>query len=109
VINIVVTTIVVAPALWLAGRMLVGHEKAKLSDAVLTIVVGTVIRALITSFFPGTIALIIQLLVWLGLIKHFFDTSWMRALNISILAILLFIIVSAILGLLGFAFFAVLF
>lgn len=109
VINIVVTTIIVAPALWLAGRMLVGREKAKLSDAVLIIVVGTVLRALLTTFFTGTIALIIQLIVWLGLVKHFFESGWGTALSISILAILIFTFAASILGLLGFAFFAALF
>jgi hypothetical protein len=38
-------------------------------------------------------------IVWLGLVKHFFDTGWLMAFAISIIAIIIYLIVVFILGL----------
>jgi hypothetical protein len=101
-IDLVVKIIVLAPAFWLAGRALAGKGKAKFIDAVWIVILGTLIGG-IFSFFEiiGIIALVIQLIVWLGLVKHFFDTDWIRAFIISVLAIIIIIVVGFILGLIG--------
>jgi hypothetical protein len=101
-IDLVVKIIVLAPAFWLAGRALAGKGKAKFIDAVWIVILGTLIGG-IFSFFEiiGIIALVIQLIVWLGLVKHFFDTDWIRAFIISVLAIIIIIMVGFILGLIG--------
>ena len=103
VINIIVNTIILSPVLWLAGRALVGKEKAKFTDAVWIVVLGTVIGALFGALFIGFIASIIQLILWLALVKHFFDCGWLKALAISIIAIIIFAVIAVILGLIGFA------
>ena len=101
-IDLVVKIIILAPAFWLAGRTLAGKNKAKFIDAVWIVILGTLIGG-IFSFFEiiGIIALVIQLIVWLGLVKHFFDTDWIRAFIISVLAIIIIIMVGFILGLIG--------
>jgi hypothetical protein len=40
------------------------------------------------------------LVIWLALVKHFFDTGWLRALAIAIVAIIIYVIIAAILALL---------
>ena len=101
-IDLVVKIIVLAPAFWLAGRALAGKNKAKFIDAVWIVIFGTLIGGIFSYFeIIGIIALIIQLLIWLGLVKHFFDTDWIRALVISVLAIIIIIVVAFILGLVG--------
>lgn len=99
-IQIVVSTIVIAPVLWLSGRAVVGKEKAKFTDAVWIVILGTVIGAIFGFLFVGVIASIIQLLIWLVLVKHFFDCGWLKALAISI-AVIIFAIIVAILFLIG--------
>lgn len=54
-------------------------------------------------FFVGFVASIIQLIIWLALVKHFFDCGWLMALAISIIAVIIFAIIVVILGLIGFA------
>ena len=103
VIHIVVLTIVLSPVLWLSGRVIVGKEKAKFTDAVFTIIIGTVVGTFFGAFFTGVIAAIIQLILWLFIIRHFFDCGWLKALAISILAIVVFAVIAMILGLIGFA------
>jgi hypothetical protein len=100
-IQIVVGTIIVAPVLWLAGRALVGKEKAKFTDAVWIVVLGTVIGAVVGAYFSGLIVAVIMLVVWLALIKHFFDCGWVMALAITIIAVIIFIVIVAVLALIG--------
>ncbi|GAG66388.1 unnamed protein product [marine sediment metagenome] len=101
VINIIASTIIVSPALWLSGRLLVGREKAKLIDAVLTVAIGTVVGTIFGAFFSGIIATIVQLIIWLALVRHYFKCGWGAALGISIVGVIIFIFVAAALGLLG--------
>ena len=100
-IQIIVGTIIVAPMLWLAGRALVGKEKAKFTDAVWIVVLGTVIGAVVGAYFSGLIVAVIMLVVWLALIKHFFDCGWVMALAIAIIAVIIFIVIVAVLALIG--------
>ena len=102
-INIIVNTIIVSPALWLSGRALVGKEKAKFTDAVVTVAIGTVAGTVFGAYFSGFLALVIQLILWLLIVKHFFDCGWLKALAISIVAVIIFAIVAIVLGLVGFA------
>lgn len=102
-INIIVNIIIVSPALWLSGRALVGKKKAKFSDAVVTVAIGTIVGAIFGAYYSGFLAAAIQLILWLLIVKHFFDCGWLKALAISIVAVIIFAIVAIILGLLGFA------
>jgi hypothetical protein len=100
-IQIVVGTIIVAPVLWLAGRALVGKEKAKFTDAVWIVVLGTIIGAVVGAYIGGLVAAAIMLIVWLALVKHFFDCGWVMALAITIIAVIIFIVIVAVLALIG--------
>jgi hypothetical protein len=102
-IQIVVGIIFIAPVLWLAGRALAGKDKAKFTDALWIVVLGIVIGAVVSLFNLGwIIAAIIMLIVWLALIKHFFDCGWLKALAIAIIAVIIFIIIIAVLAIIGF-------
>jgi hypothetical protein len=100
--NVIVPTIILSPFLWLAGRALVGKEKAKFTDAIWIILVGTLFGTLFSYVFTGIIASIIQLIVWLALVKHFFDCGWLKALAISIVTVIIFIAIALLLGMIGF-------
>ena len=106
--TLILNIIVVSPILWLAGRALVGKDKAKFTDAIWIVTVGTIIGfafqylslyVFVDLGFIGTlIGAIIMILVWLGLIKHFFDTGWGMAFVIAIIAIIIYIIIAFILA-----------
>ena len=101
-IDLFIKIIVLAPALWLSGRAIAGKEEAKFVDAVWIIILGALVGGIFSYFeIFGFIALIIQLLLWLGLVKHFFDTGWLKAFAISVLAIIILVVVAVILGLVG--------
>ena len=100
-IQIVVNIIVIAPVLWLAGRALVGAEKAKFVDAIWIVVLGTIISALFNALFSGLLGSIILFIILLGLVKHFFDCGWLKAFVIAVLAVIIFVIIIAILAVIG--------
>jgi hypothetical protein len=98
IIQIIVNIIILAPVLWISGRLLAGSNKAKFTDALWIVVLGTVIGGFFQYLFSGIIASIIVLLIWLALVKHFFDTGWLRALAIAIVAIVIWIVIAVIIG-----------
>jgi hypothetical protein len=106
-VQIVVATVVLGPVLWIAGRLLAGKDKAKFTDGLWIAFLGTVIGAVVGALGWGLIGSIIMFVVWLGLIKHFFDCGWLKALIIAIVAVIIFAIIffilAAILVLIGIA------
>jgi hypothetical protein len=100
-VTIIFNIIFVAPSLWIAGRILAGKGKAKFTDALWIVTLGTVVWYLFSVFVAGFIsgltaillAYLILLLIWLALVKHFFDCGWLKALAISIIAIIIAIII----------------
>ncbi len=102
-ISVVVAVIFVAPILWLVGRALVGKQKAKFTDAIWIVVLGVVIGAIVGVFLGGLIAAVLMFIIWLALIKHFFDCGWLMAFAIAVVAVIIFIIIVAILALVGIA------
>jgi hypothetical protein len=103
ILQIIVNTIIIGPVLWISGRALVGKEKAKFTDGLWIAALGTIIGAIFGYFFTGLVASIIMLVIWLALIKRFFDCGWLKALLIAIVAIIVFVIIGFILVLLGLA------
>ncbi|MFQ5758946.1 MAG: hypothetical protein ACE5IF_04655 [Candidatus Bathyarchaeia archaeon] len=108
-INIIVNTIIISPVLWLSGRTIVGKDKAKFTDAIWIVIIGTVVGTLFGAFFTGIIASIILLILWLTIVKYFFDTGWLKAFVISIIAVIIFAAIVAVLAIIGFGIWAAFF
>lgn len=97
-IQIVVAVVILAPVLWIAGRLLAGKDKAKFTDAIWIVVLGVVLGAVVSYFVGGWIAAIVMFIVWLALIKHFFDCGWIKAFVIAVIAVIIFVVIMAILA-----------
>jgi len=100
-IQIAIGTIFLSPALWVSGRLIAGKDKAKFTDALWIVFLGTIINTVVGAFVGNLIATIILLIVWLALIKHFFDSGWLKAFAIAVIAVIVFIIIVAILAIIG--------
>ena len=101
IVSIIINIVIIAPVLWMSGRLLVGKHKAKVTDALWIVILGTCISSIFGYFFEGIIASLILAVIVLGLVKHFFDCGWIKALIISIVAMVIFIIIAIILGAIG--------
>ncbi len=101
VIQIVVAAVVLAPVLWLVGKWLVGKDKAKFTDALWIGVLGVIIGAVVGWLLPGWGAILgtlIMIVIWIGLIRHFFDCGWLKALLIAVIAGIIYFILSLIIS-----------
>jgi hypothetical protein len=103
ILQIIVSVIIISPVLWLVGRSMVGGAKARFTDAIWIVVLGIIINAILGTFIHGAVGFIVTLIVWVGLIKHFFDAGWGKAILIGIVAIIVLIVISVVLALLGIA------
>jgi hypothetical protein len=105
VIDLVIAGIIGGIFVWLAAKAL-RAPKATYWHGILTvisaIIVTDVIRYLLGSL--GIIAEIIEIVVILLLIKHFFGVGWIKAIVIAVLAWVILIVVIFVLALLGIVF-----
>jgi len=96
-VNLIVLTFV----LYFAGLIVVGGKRARFSDAFLISLLGSVLSAVFFLFIPyGLIALLLGVLAWLLLIRSLYETGWLGAIAVGILAIIIFLAVAIILALL---------
>ncbi len=105
VIHIVIAGIVGGIFVWLAAKAL-GAPRASYWHGILTVVSAIIVTDIIGYFLGGLgwVTTIIELIVILLLIKHFFRVGWIKAVVIAILAIVILVIVIFVLALLGIAF-----
>ncbi len=111
--TIIILVVFAVPALWISGRLLAGKHNAKFTDAVWIVVLGAVVlwffnifvASLISGLVLTLLSYFILLIIWLGLVKHFFDCGWLRALAISIIAVIIaivfLVIIAFVLALIG--------
>jgi hypothetical protein len=100
IIGVVVGSIVTAPFLWLAGKWIVGGDKARFMDAVWIGILGTVVNAVIGEVVGGGVGALAQLVAYLYLVKTYYETGWGNAVVISILAVVIMTGVLVVLGML---------
>ena len=99
-VSIIITIVINALVVWFAGKSLVGSDKAKFTDAIWIVILGSAIGGILNALVSGILGTIIVIILWLLLIKHFFDCGWGKALLIAIIAAIILVIVGFILGLL---------
>ena len=105
IIQLVIAGIIGGIFVWLAGKAL-GAPKATYWHGILIVVSAIIVSDIIGYFLSGLgwIRTIIEIIVILLLIKHFFAVGWVKAIVIAILAVIIAIIVTFVLALLGLAF-----
>jgi len=96
-----VSLLVLAVVLYLAGLVVVGKRRALLSDAFIISLLGTVLSTLFLMFIPyRLVALLLSIAAWLLLIKSLYETGWLGAIAVGILAIIIYLATLFILALL---------
>jgi hypothetical protein len=111
IIALLVLWIIVSIPVWVAAKILT-MGRVKFTRAMLVTAVGPIIYAIV--FFissaalsaalrdptlPLIIGLIIAFIAWIGVFKKGFDTGWLRALGIAVLAIIIFAVIGVIISL----------
>lgn len=105
IVHLIIAGIIGGIFVWLAGKAL-GAPRATYWHGIL-IVVSAIILSDIIGYFLGStgwLSLIIEIVVIVLLIKHFFGVGWLKAVVIAILAVIIAVIVTVILALIGLGF-----
>ncbi|MEM3673286.1 MAG: hypothetical protein QW468_03555 [Candidatus Bathyarchaeia archaeon] len=90
---------VMAGVFYIAGLIVVGGKRARFSDAFIISLIGTVLSTLFYLFIPyRLIALFLSLCTWLLLIKRLYETGWLGAIAVGILAVIVYFVVLVILA-----------
>lgn len=91
---------ILAVFIHLAGLIVVGGKRALLRDAFLISLLGTVSSTILLMLIPyRLIALLISIIVWLLLIKSFYETGWLGAIAVGILTVIISAVILIILAL----------
>lgn len=111
IVGLIALWIIVTIPVWIAAKILT-LGKAKFTRAMLVTAVGPIIYAIVffisaaillialgDSTLPVIVGFIIAFIAWIGVFKKGFDTGWIRALAIAILATIVFAVIGAIITL----------
>ena len=105
IVGLIAMWIIVTIPVWIAAKVLT-LGKAKFTRAMLVTAVGPIVYAIV--FFisvavltvalggqtiPAIIAFIIAFIAWIGVFKKGFETGWIRALAIAVLATVVFAVI----------------
>src|SRR6185503_9434778 len=115
-IGLVALWILVSIPVWIAAKILT-LGRAKFTRAMLVTAAGPIVYAVVfvassavlsvafgESSWLLTVALITAFIAWIGVFKKGFDTGWLRALGIAILATVVFTVMSIVITLIIWAF-----
>ncbi|MGB9960542.1 MAG: hypothetical protein ACPLKQ_08540 [Candidatus Bathyarchaeales archaeon] len=101
VVLFLVELLVLAVVLYIAGRVVVGKKRALFSDAFIIALLGTILSSVFMVFIPYSfLALLLSIFTWLLLIKRLYETGWLGAVAVGILAIIVFVAVLVLIALL---------
>lgn len=105
IIQLIIAGIIGGIFVWLAGKAL-GAPRATYWHGILIVVSAIILSDIIGYFLSGLgwIRTIIEIIVILLLIKHFFAVGWVKAIVIAILAVVIAIIVTFVLAMIGLGF-----
>ncbi|MBX5328282.1 MAG: hypothetical protein QHH18_04300 [Candidatus Bathyarchaeota archaeon] len=94
-----VQLLVLSVVLYVAGLIVVGGRRARFRDAFLISFLGTVLSTVFFLFIPYPfIPLILSIFVWLLLIKSLYETGWLGAIAVGLLAMIIFLVVAILLA-----------
>jgi hypothetical protein len=93
----IIYLLIVGFVLWLAGEIVVGR-RVTFGEAIGLAAVGTLLVGAIIWFLPGVIGLVLGLIIFLLLVKHYFKTGWLSAIGVGIMAIVVAIVLIFLLG-----------
>lgn len=111
IIGLIALWIIVTIPVWIAAKILT-LGKAKFTRAMLVTAAGPIVYGIVffisaavltvalgDSTMPAIIAFVLAFIAWIGVFKKGFDTGWIRALAIAILAAVVFAVIGVIITL----------
>src|SRR5437879_9845721 len=92
IILFIIYLLVIGFVLWLAGEIVVGR-KVTFGEAIAVGGTGTFLVGAVVVFVEGIIGLLIGLLIFLLLVKHYFNTGWLVAIGAAIMTFVFLVVI----------------
>jgi hypothetical protein len=93
----IIYLLIVSFVLWVAGEIVVGR-RVTFGEALGIAGVGTFLVGGLLFLLPSLLGLLVGFLLFLGLIKHYFKTGWFGALGVTVMAVIVGVVLTFVLG-----------
>ena len=98
-LNFILGLVILTIIFYIAGRIVVGKKRALFSDAFVISLLGTIVMSICLSFFKTPlVGAVLSLIIWLLLVKHYYETGWLGAIAVGIMALIVSIVILVILA-----------
>jgi hypothetical protein len=95
-----VNLVILTSVMHLAGMLILSNRKARVTDAFSISFLGTILTTVFFLFIPiRLLSLLLGVIVWLLLIRQIYRVSWLRAVMVGLLALVIFLAVTVTLAL----------
>jgi len=104
IISFAIIFAVLSVVFYLAGNVVVGRSRASFKDAFAISVLGTLVLIVCLSVFSLEVAMVLSLIAWLLLVRHYYETGWLGSIAVGLTSVIVAVVILVILNmLLGFS------
>ncbi len=100
IISFTIILIVLSVVFYLAGRIVVGRRRALFKDAFAISVLGTLVLIVCLSVFSLEIAMILSLIAWLLLVRHYYETGLWGSIAVGLVSVIVAVVILVVLSIL---------
>jgi len=103
-LSFVIIFAVLSVVFYLAGNVVVGRSRARFKDAFAISVLGTLVLIVCLSVFSLEVAMVLSLVAWLLLVRHYYETGFLGAIAVGLTSVIVAAVILVALNmLLGFS------
>ena len=85
---------------YLAGNFVVGRSKTSFKDAFAISVLGTLVLIVCLSVFSLEVAMVLSLLAWLLLVRHYYETGILGSIAVGLVSVIVAAVILVVLNML---------
>jgi len=100
IISFAIIFAVLSVVFYLAGTVVVGRRRAKFKDAFAISVLGTLVLIVCLSVFRLEIAMVLSLVAWLLLVRHYYETGILGSIAVGLTSVIVAAVILFILNML---------
>jgi len=100
IISFAIIFVVLSVVFYLAGTVVVGRSRASFKDAFAISVLGTLVLIVCLSVFRLEVAMVLSLIVWLLLVRHYYETGFLGSIAVGLTSVIVAVVILVILNML---------
>ena len=100
IVSFAIIFAVLSVVFYLAGNVVVGRSRASFKDAFAISVLGTLVLIVCLSVFSLEVAIVLSLIAWLLLVKHYYETGFLGSIAVGLTSVIVAVVILFILSIL---------